>query len=84
MQLVLRKLGNSTGMILPRAILGELGLAAGASLDVKVEDGEIIATPVTGGVRVGWGEAAAALGEPTPEELEWIGFANEDDTSLTW
>ncbi len=84
MQLVLRKLGNSTGMILPRAILGELGLAAGASLDVKVEDGEIIATPVTSAVRVGWAEAAAALGEPTAEELEWIGFANEDDASLTW
>ena len=84
MQLVLRKLGNSTGMILPRAILGELGLVAGASLEVKVEGGEIVATPITGAVRVGWAEAAAALGEPTTEEQEWIGFSSEDDASLTW
>lgn len=84
MEVLLRKLGNSTGMILPRAILGELGLAAGASLDVKVEDGEIVATPVTGTVRTGWAEAAAALGEPTADELEWIGFASESDASLAW
>jgi antitoxin MazE len=84
MQLVLRKLGNSTGMILPRAILGELGLEAGASLEVKVEGGDLVATPVTGAVRVGWAEAAAALGAPTAEEQEWIDFTNEGDASLTW
>ena len=84
MEVLLRRLGNSTGMILPRAILGELGLAAGASLDLKVEDGEIVATPVTGSVRSGWAEAAVALGEPSVDELDWIGFANESDAPLAW
>jgi antitoxin MazE len=79
----LRKMGNSTGMILPKAMLSELGIASGAAMELSLEGNRIIATPVATQRRVGWAEAAAAI--VTDSEAEaWQGFANEADDDLTW
>ncbi len=76
MQTSLRKMGNSTGMILPKAILDQLGLACGAKVELRVEDGEVIARPIRRKVREGWEEDAKRIGsEPlTAEELDWLAF----------
>ncbi len=39
----LRRMGNSTGMIVPKAVLAALGAEAGEPLDIGVEDGRLIA-----------------------------------------
>ncbi len=39
----LRKMGNSTGMIVPKAILAELGAKAGEPIDLRIEDGRLVA-----------------------------------------
>ena len=85
MQTALRKMGNSTGMILPKPILQELGVESGAAMDVVVENGRVIATPVRREVREGWAEAAAIVGaEPlTEEEREWLDF-DDDVEEWTW
>lgn len=84
MQTALRKIGNSVGMIVPASILGEIGATAGAALDLRVEDGRIIATPVDS-VRAGWATAAAALSDETVDDADaWQGLTNEDDAALTW
>ena len=86
MQTSLRKMGNSTGMILPKAILDELGLASGAKVDLRVVDGEVIAKPVKRKVREGWGEAVRVIGaEPlTEEEQEWLDMPNDFDGEWVW
>lgn len=85
MQTALRKMGNSTGIIVPRAILGEIGLGVGAALDVRVEDGAIIATPIKTERRARWADAAAAIGSYSEsDEADWQGFGNEGDDALTW
>lgn len=84
MQTALRKMGNSTGMIVPRALLGEIGVTIGATMDLKVEDGKLIATPVIASPRAGWAEDAAALGPETEEEMDWARFGTADDTELEW
>jgi antitoxin MazE len=85
MQTALRKMGNSTGIILPRAILGQIGLEIGASMELQVEAGRIIATPVRGGARQGWAVAAAEVAMEThPDESAWQNFGNEQDDELTW
>ena len=85
MQTALRKMGNSTGMILPRAILGEIGITIGAAMDLRVEDGKLIATPIRK-AREGWAEAAAAIAdaEEDPDEIAWAAFGNESDEELEW
>jgi antitoxin MazE len=85
MQTALRKMGNSTGMILPKPILKELGVESGAAMEVVVENGRVIATPVKRKVREGWEEAAKRVGaEPlTEEEREWLEF-DDDIEEWTW
>ncbi|MBA3406034.1 MAG: hypothetical protein H0U13_15365 [Gemmatimonadaceae bacterium] len=85
MQSALRKIGNSTGIVLPRAILGEIGLATGATLDLKVEGGRLIGTPIRTERRAGWGEAAAAIAEAKDaDSAAWAAFGNEGDADLAW
>jgi antitoxin MazE len=85
MQTSLRKMGNSTGMIVPRALLAELGATVGTAIDLKVEDGKLVASPIRP-ARDGWEEDARRLGsEPlTDEEADWLGFANAGDDDLKW
>jgi antitoxin MazE len=85
MQTALRKMGNSTGIILPRAILGQIGVAMGTAMDLRVEDGRLIVTPVRTARRDGWAVAAAEVAAHVDSEAAgWQAFGNEDDPALTW
>jgi len=84
-QTALRKMGNSTGMILPKSILGEIGVTTGATMDLKVEDGRLIVTPIRVELRAGWEAGAAEVAAVEDKEAaDWLGFANEGDADLTW
>lgn len=83
MQTSLRKMGNSTGMIVPRSILGQIGVTTGATMDLRVEDGKLIASPVDSTPRDGWAQAASAMAE-TEQEIDWRAFGNDQDADLTW
>ncbi len=85
MQSALRKIGNSTGIVLPRAILGEIGLTTGATLDLKVEGGRLIGTPLRNERRAGWAEAATAIAATEDaDSAAWATFGNEGDADLAW
>jgi len=85
MQTALRKMGNSTGIILPRSILGQIGLTTGAAMDLRVEDGKLIGTPVKSDRRGLWASAAAEIAnDGNEEEAAWRGFGNDDDADLIW
>jgi len=84
MRTALRKMGNSAGMIVPKAILNELGSAIGEELDLKVDGGRLVAAPVRGGLRAGWAEAAQALAEAGDDMPVWPDFANDEDGALRW
>ncbi len=81
----MRKMGNSVGMIVPKALLKELGATAGTPMDVRVEEGRVVATPLRR-VREGWEEDANRIGaEPlTEEERDWMAFGDEGDGELAW
>lgn len=82
-------MGNSTGMILPKAILDQLGLVSGAKVELRVEDGKVIAEPVRRKVREGWEESARSVGAAslTEEERDWLDFDGPDiegDVPAAW
>ena len=85
MRSALRKMGNSTGLIVPKAVLRAAGVENGTMLDLNVEDGRIIASPVSTELRAGWAASAAQVAASPPEQDEaaWLGFANQDDAELT-
>ena len=79
-------MGNSTGMILPKPILDQLGLTSGAKVELRVEDGEVIARPAKRKVREGWEEAAKRIGAEglTDEEKNWLDMPSDFDAEWEW
>jgi antitoxin MazE len=85
MRTALRKMGNSAGMIVPKAVLSELGSRIGEEFEIGVEAGRIVAAPVRAAVRSGWAEAAALIGaEADAEAEEWLDLDAEADAEWKW
>jgi antitoxin MazE len=84
MRAAIRKLGNSSGVIIPKSMLAEIGIATGDAVDLSLEDGRIAITPVKRRPREGWAEASRAIAEAGEDALVWPEFANEGDDELAW
>ena len=84
MRAAIRKLGNSSGVIIPKSMLAELGVGAGDPVDLTLEDSRITITPVRRRPRVGWAEASRTIAEVGDDALVWPEFGNLGDDELTW
>ena len=84
MRAAVRKLGNSSGVIIPKTLLEEAGVAAGDVMDMSLEHGRIVLVPVKRRVREGWAEAAKAIAAAGDDALVWPEFGNADDETLEW
>ena len=84
MRAAVRKLGNSSGVILPKSLLAEIGVAAGDTLDMTLGAGRIILIPIKRRARVGWAEASQSIAEARHDALVWPEFGNADDEALAW
>jgi antitoxin MazE len=84
MRAAIRKMGNSSGVIIPKSILALLGLEAGDDLDLSLDDGQIVLAPARRHPRAGWAEAAKRLAEAGDDGLVWPEFGNADDSDLKW
>jgi antitoxin MazE len=84
MRAAIRKLGNSSGVIIPKSMMAKIGVVAGDTVDLSVEDGRIAITPVKRRPRAGWAAAFAEIGELGDEDLAWLQFGNEGDDELQW
>jgi len=80
----LRRMGNSSGVIIPKPILTLLGVTAGDDLDLALEDGRVVLVPAKEHPRAGWAEAARSIAEAGDDALVWPEFANADDAALEW
>jgi antitoxin MazE len=84
MQINIRKIGNSRGVLIPKFMLAQVGLDNQSVADVIVKDGVIILRGSSKSVRVGWGEAVKAVNAVDGDELVLGDFANVEDKDLTW
>ena len=83
MRASIRKMGNSSGVIIPKPLLTELGIKTGDTVEMKLEAGKVTLAPIKRHAREGWAEASKALAA-TGEGLAWPEFGNEDDEKLIW
>ena len=82
MEVAIRKMGNSHGVLIPKPILVQLGLEG--SVDLQVRDGVLEIRPIARHPRAGWAADAAAVAAAADDGLVWPEFGNADDAGLTW
>ena len=47
MRIIIKKWGNSAGMVIPGVVMKELGLQTGQSMEASVENNQLVLTPIT-------------------------------------
>ena len=82
MEVAIRKMGNSQGVLIPKPILAQLGLEGTA--DLQVRDGVIEIRPVRRNPREGWAEDARRIADQGDDALVWPEFVNDSDSDLVW
>lgn len=82
MEVVIRKMGNSQGVLIPKPILAQVGLEGAA--DLQVRNGVIEIRPIRRNPREGWDEDAQRLAKEGGDALVWPELANEADHELVW
>lgn len=84
MRVLVRKLGNSSGVIIPKPILSQIGVAAGDDLDLSLDEDRIVLAPIRRHPRAGWAEAAKRVAEAGDDALVWPELGNAGDAELKW
>jgi antitoxin MazE len=84
MRIRVRRMGNSSGVILPKPILTQICVKPGDALELSLEDGQIALVPVKRRSRTGWADAAKRIAEAGEDALVWPEFGNLDDADLKW
>ena len=82
MEVAIRKMGNSQGILIPKPILAQLGLAGTA--DLQVRDGVIEIRAVRRNPREGWADDARRIADHGDDVLVWPELANDGDNDLVW
>lgn len=82
MEVAVRKMGNSQGVLIPKPILAQVGLEGSA--DLQVRDGVIEIRPVRRNPREGWDRDAQRLAAQGGDALVWPELGNEGDEELVW
>jgi antitoxin MazE len=82
MEVAIRKMGNSQGVLIPKPILAQVGLEGTA--DLRVRDGVIEIRAIRRNPRDGWADDAKRLAVQGDDALVWPELANEGDDKLVW
>ena len=84
MHIAIRDIGNSKGILIPKAMLAQAGLEDVSFADVAVENGAIVLRKPENSVREGWAQAAAAIAAAGHDALLLGEFSNADDQAQSW
>lgn len=82
MEVAIRKMGNSQGVLIPKPILAQLGLED--RVDLQVRDGVIEIRPLHKNPRAGWAADSQRLAAIGDDALIWPELANAGDAELVW
>lgn len=82
MQVAIRTMGNSKGVLIPKAILQQTGLQDVA--DLQVTNGVIEIRPVKRNLREAWAADSQRVAQSQDDALVWPAFANVADADLAW
>lgn len=84
MQITIRTIGNSRGLVLPKPLLVQVGLDDSQTAQISVENGAIVLRKPAPTKRAGWAKAAHAVAQAQGDALLLGEFGNIDDADLQW
>jgi antitoxin MazE len=84
MRAPVRKMGNSSGIIIPKLILTQIGIETGDDLDLSLDEDRIVLSPVKRHPRDGWADGSKRIAEAGDDVLVWPEFGNAGDADLKW
>lgn len=84
MRTILRKVGNSCAVIIPKPFLAQLGAKVDDELELSLDKSRIVLSCVKKQARAGWAEAAQKIAQSGNDALVWPDFSNADDENLQW
>jgi antitoxin MazE len=84
MHVNIRQIGNSQGIVIPKPVLAQLGLDAGADAEMTIEGDALVLRKPTKLVRTGWAEAAKKIADAGDDQLVMGEFGNASDAELIW
>ncbi len=84
MEIAIRNIGNSKGVVLPKPFLAQVGLDGHATANIEVENGSIVLRKPAKAIRAGWSESAVAMSAKGGGALLMGEFGNLDDAELAW
>lgn len=84
MQIAIRSIGNSKGVVIPKTMLAQAGLDGASVAAVAVEGGTIVLRKPATAVRAGWAQAAKAIAAGGDDALVMGEFGNASDEDLQW
>ena len=84
MQVAIRTIGNSKGVVLPKPFLTQVGLENDTCAEIKVDGNTIILHKPIKNVRAGWAQAAQTVAANGDDALVMGEFGNIDDKDLQW
>ena len=84
MRAAVRKLGNSSGVIIPKSVLDEIGVGVGDAMEMSLEEGRIVLAPVRRRARAGWDKASRDIAEAADDALVWPELGNSEDETFEW
>jgi len=82
LRVTVRRIGNSLGVVIPKPVLAQVGLAGHA--EMTVERGAIVLRTPRRVARRGWAQAAQTLAAQGDDTLLMGEFGNAGDTELVW
>jgi antitoxin MazE len=82
MKAPIRKLGNSHGVIIPKALLAAAGIQDEA--DMVVEKGVIVLRKPRKGVRAGWAGASRRIADAKQDVMVWPELTGANGWGLDW
>ena len=84
MQVSIRQIGNSKGVVIPKPFLVQLGLNTEAEAEMTIEGGALVLRRPANPVRKGWAAAAKRIAEAGDDALVLGEFSNTADAELAW
>jgi antitoxin MazE len=82
MRVTIRKIGDSSAVLLPRTLLAELGVAEGDELAIAVVEGRIVLAPLGQEARAACALAAKTAEPRADDALAWAEPTHNEDERL--